>query len=128
MNLINIPNTLTCCNLICGCMAAGAAFYGNYQYAVLMIILGAVFDFFDGMVAWALGVSSPVGKELESCLGCPCIVCVLQKLIDEVRLFGVLVDDAVLDALVRPLFEYLCGLLSIFLQGLEESYRLFVRH
>lgn len=66
MNLINIPNTLTCCNLICGCMAAGAAFYGNYQYAVLMIILGAVFDFFDGMVARALGVSSPVGKELDS--------------------------------------------------------------
>lgn len=66
MNLINIPNTLTCCNLICGCMATGAAFYGNYQYAVLMIVIGAVFDFFDGMAARALGVSSPIGKELDS--------------------------------------------------------------
>ena len=66
MNLINIPNALTCCNLICGCVATGAAFYGHYQWAVLMIILGAVFDFFDGMVARALGVSSPVGKELDS--------------------------------------------------------------
>ena len=64
--MINIPNILTCCNLICGCMATGTAFYGNYQWAVLMIIIGAVFDFFDGMVARALGVSSPIGKELDS--------------------------------------------------------------
>ena len=62
----HIPNSLTCCNLICGCMATGAAFYGNYQYAVLMIVIGAAFDFFDGMAARALGVSSPIGKELDS--------------------------------------------------------------
>ena len=34
--------------------------------ALLFIILGAVFDFFDGMVARLLGVSSPIGKELDS--------------------------------------------------------------
>ena len=66
MNLINIPNILTCCNLICGCIATGTAFYGNYSWTVLMIMFGAVFDFFDGMVARALGVSSPIGKELDS--------------------------------------------------------------
>ena len=64
--MFNIPNVLTCCNLICGCMAIGAAFYGNYLWAVNMIVLGAVFDFFDGMVARALGVSSAIGKELDS--------------------------------------------------------------
>ena len=47
-------------------MATGSAFYGQYQYAVLLIVVGAVFDFFDGMVARALGVSSPIGKELDS--------------------------------------------------------------
>ena len=62
----HIPNALTCCNLICGCMATGAAFYGNYRWALLMIVVGAVFDFFDGMVARLLGVSSPIGKELDS--------------------------------------------------------------
>lgn len=67
-NLItkNIPNAITCCNLMCGCIATGTAFYGQYQYAVLWIVLGAVFDFFDGMTARALGVSSPIGKELDS--------------------------------------------------------------
>ena len=34
--------------------------------ALLMIIVGAVFDFFDGMTARLLGVSSPIGKELDS--------------------------------------------------------------
>lgn len=47
-------------------MATGAAFYGNYQWAMLMIIIGAIFDFFDGMVARALDVSSNIGKELDS--------------------------------------------------------------
>ena len=61
-----IPNTLTCCNLISGCMATGAAFHGNMEWAVIMIIIGAVFDFFDGMSARLLHVSSPIGKELDS--------------------------------------------------------------
>ena len=62
----HIPNSITCCNLICGCIAVGSAYYGQYHYTVAMIVLGAVFDFFDGMVARALGVSSPIGKELDS--------------------------------------------------------------
>lgn len=62
----NIPNTITCCNLFCGCIATYMAFQGDYSYAFLFIILGAVFDFFDGMVARLLHVSSPLGKELDS--------------------------------------------------------------
>ena len=61
-----IPNSITCCNLISGCMATGAAFYGNYSWAFLLIVIGAVFDFFDGMSARVLKVSSPIGKELDS--------------------------------------------------------------
>lgn len=62
----HIPNTLTCSNLVSGCVATHFAFQGNYQTAFLFIILGAVFDFFDGMSARLLGVSSPIGKELDS--------------------------------------------------------------
>ncbi|MCR5179821.1 MAG: CDP-diacylglycerol--serine O-phosphatidyltransferase [Bacteroidaceae bacterium] len=64
--LLNLPNALTCCNLICGCMATGAAFHAHFEWALVMIIAGAVFDFFDGMVARAMGISSPIGKELDS--------------------------------------------------------------
>ena len=34
--------------------------------ALLFIVIGAVFDFFDGMSARLLHVSSPIGKELDS--------------------------------------------------------------
>ena len=64
--LLNFPNALTCCNLICGCMAAGSAFHGHFTWALALIICGAVFDFFDGMAARALKISSPIGKELDS--------------------------------------------------------------
>ncbi len=62
----HIPNTITCCNLIAGCIATYYAFQGHYYEALLFIIIGAVFDFFDGMSARLLHVSSPIGKELDS--------------------------------------------------------------
>lgn len=62
----HIPNTITCCNLISGCIATAYAFSGDVKVALMFIILGAVFDFFDGMVARLLHVSSPIGKELDS--------------------------------------------------------------
>ena len=62
----SIPNTITSCNLFCGCIAVYMAFKMNYEMAMLFIILGAVFDFFDGMSARLLHVSSNIGKELDS--------------------------------------------------------------
>ena len=62
----HIPNSITCCNLISGCIATAFAFTGEAKIALLWIIIGAVFDFFDGMTARLLHVSSPIGKELDS--------------------------------------------------------------
>lgn len=62
----HIPNTITCCNLISGCIATSFAFGGSPKLALLWIIIGAMFDFFDGMSARLLHVSSPIGKELDS--------------------------------------------------------------
>lgn len=62
----HIPNTLTSCNLISGCIAIVFALSANYTMALTFIVVGAVFDFFDGMSARLLGVSSPIGKELDS--------------------------------------------------------------
>ena len=62
----HIPNTITCCNLISGCIATVFAFNGQFALALLWIVAGAVFDFFDGMTARLLHVSSPIGKELDS--------------------------------------------------------------
>lgn len=62
----HIPNSITCCNLISGCIATAYAFTGNAEMALLWIIIGAIFDFFDGMSARLLHVSSLIGKELDS--------------------------------------------------------------
>ena len=61
-----IPNTLTCLNLFSGCVAAVMAFQFKYELALLFIVIGAVFDFFDGLAARALGVHSDIGKDLDS--------------------------------------------------------------
>ena len=83
----HIPNTITCCNLVSGCIATVEAIYGNPTLALLWIITGAVFDFFDGMSARLLGVSSPIGKELDP--------------LADVVTFGV--------APSAIIFNYLCG-------------------
>lgn len=62
----HIPNFVTCCNLFSGCIASVMAFQAYYEAAILFIILGATFDFFDGMLARLLKVSGPLGKELDS--------------------------------------------------------------
>ncbi|WP_455106533.1 CDP-diacylglycerol--serine O-phosphatidyltransferase [Prevotella pallens] len=62
----HIPNTITCCNLISGCIAIAYAFSGKIEISFTWIIIGSVFDFFDGMSARLLKVSSPIGKELDS--------------------------------------------------------------
>ncbi len=62
----HIPNTITLCNLMCGCIAVAYAFHSRPMMALLLIVMGALFDFFDGFAARKLGVSSPMGKEIDS--------------------------------------------------------------
>ena len=80
MNIVNsiknnIPNAITSLNLLCGTLATVAAFdcfddalWGlqGYQLAFLLIALGAVCDFLDGLVARLLHAVSGIGKELDS--------------------------------------------------------------
>ena len=63
----HIPNMLTAGNLLSGVLAIVFTLYaGRTDIAMWLIVLSAVFDFFDGMVARLLGVSSPIGKDLDS--------------------------------------------------------------
>ncbi|MDO5571910.1 MAG: CDP-diacylglycerol--serine O-phosphatidyltransferase [Bacteroidales bacterium] len=62
----HIPNTITCLNLLSGTFAIIFAYEGNFLIASALIILGAVFDFFDGMSARLLKAYSPMGKEMDS--------------------------------------------------------------
>lgn len=61
-----VPNIITCCNLLSGALAVMLAAEGLFHCAFGMILLGAIFDFFDGMSARALKVHNPIGKEIDS--------------------------------------------------------------
>jgi CDP-diacylglycerol--serine O-phosphatidyltransferase len=62
----NIPNALTCGNLLCGCIGVVEAFHSNILLSCALIGIALIFDFFDGFLARLLHVSSPIGKDLDS--------------------------------------------------------------
>nr|WP_295930429.1 CDP-diacylglycerol--serine O-phosphatidyltransferase [uncultured Dyadobacter sp.] len=62
----NIPNALTCGNLLCGCIGVVEAFHNNLILSCLLIGVALIFDFFDGFVARLLKVTSPIGRDLDS--------------------------------------------------------------
>lgn len=107
----HIPNTLTCLNLFSGGIACVMAFEAKYDLALGFIILGAVFDFFDGMMARLLNAPSAIGKDLDS-------------LADDVS-FGVAPSIIVFSLFkemhypagmesIAPFFPYLAFLISVF--------------
>jgi CDP-diacylglycerol--serine O-phosphatidyltransferase len=62
----HIPNTLTCANLLSGCIGIVYAFNGDLKTVAFFVIISGVFDFFDGFAARLLHVKSDIGKELDS--------------------------------------------------------------
>ena len=107
----HIPNTLTCLNLFSGCVTAVMAFQSRYDMALLFIIVGAVFDFFDGMAARALHAYSNIGKDLDSLADdisfglAPSVV--VFSLLQEMRY------PTYLEA-VAPYFPYVAFLIAVF--------------
>lgn len=69
-----IPNTITCLNLISGCVALFFAFHTSesfgsltgLQWCWIAIGAAALFDFCDGASARLLNAYSPLGKDLDS--------------------------------------------------------------
>lgn len=67
MNVLkHLPNTMTCGNLLCGCIGLVMALRGHLETASWLIGLAAILDFGDGFVARMVNVSGPFGKELDS--------------------------------------------------------------
>lgn len=60
-----IFNVVICCNLFFGCIVSVMVFNENYILVIFFIILGVVFDFFDGMLVCLFKVLGFLGKELD---------------------------------------------------------------
>jgi len=61
-----IPNLLTLSNLLCGTLIIISAFRLEFDHVLWLAAAALLFDFLDGTAARLLGVSSPMGKELDS--------------------------------------------------------------
>lgn len=62
----HIPNSITCCNLLSGCISIVLLCNGFVIASGIMIFIAAVFDFFDGFAARLLKAYSPLGAQLDS--------------------------------------------------------------
>lgn len=62
----HIPNTITCCNLLSGCVSIFLTCQNRVLAASAMIFVAAIFDFLDGFAARTLNAKSPIGGELDS--------------------------------------------------------------
>ncbi len=60
-----LPNILTCLNLLCGCVAT-VSVRDNVILLGGMVFLAAIFDFMDGYAARKLNANSDFGKQLDS--------------------------------------------------------------
>ena len=62
-----IPNILTLGNASCGFLALFYIFHeSDIETACWLILIGALFDVFDGLLARLLKVAGPLGKQLDS--------------------------------------------------------------
>ena len=62
----HIPNTITSMNLLSGILGVIFALEGRLEWALPLMVLAAVFDFFDGLAARLLDAHSPIGADLDS--------------------------------------------------------------
>ena len=61
-----IANFFTLLNLACGFLAILFIMNGDLLKGGIFVFAGALFDFFDGFIARALGITSELGKQLDS--------------------------------------------------------------
>ena len=102
-------NTVTLINILCGSLSLVSTLNADYRAAALFILLAVVMDGMDGRIARKFGVSSDMGKELDS-------LCDLVS-------FGV-APALLLYAQVLNVFPFLLGLIAALLYIMCGAFRL----
>ncbi|GAA4837741.1 CDP-diacylglycerol--serine O-phosphatidyltransferase [Algivirga pacifica] len=100
----HIPNALTTGNVLSGTVGIIFCFQGDLVMAAALMLLGAIFDFFDGFAARLLKVASPIGKELDS----------LADMVSFGVLPGMIAYHLLLKEAPHPYFPYVALLIPAF--------------
>lgn len=104
----HLPNAVTLCNLLCGCLAIVFAMQGVFYASFVLILFGAFFDFCDGLVARALGAYSAIGKELDSLSDLVTFGVAPAVLGLEFVLFCDTTQEQIFNSPVQYYFQWLC--------------------
>lgn len=101
----HIPNLLTLSNLFCGCCALMFTLNGEPVMAAWFVLGCFIFDYGDGMTARAMGLTSPLGKQLDSLADVVSFGVVPGAMFYMMMADKVLVGDDLLDAVFNPLLS-----------------------
>lgn len=65
MGILNIPNTLTMARIVLIPLFVTSVIYNRYDYALLLFVVAALTDMFDGMIARVKSQKTPFGSFLD---------------------------------------------------------------
>jgi len=116
----HIPNIITLFNLSSGLIALFFVFQKQWMLAASFVLLGILFDFFDGLAARSLNVSSEVGLQLDSLADM-----ITSGVVPAFAMFFMLQDSLHIDLMHSFVFDSIHLLPFIgFLIALGSAYRL----
>ena len=108
-----IPNLLTACNIICGCLGL---FADKPIWMAFWVFVGMGFDFLDGFAARLLNAYSEIGKQLDSLAdmitfgALPGMI--LYEVIHDIHYMELIYDEKVKNYLIY--FAYIALLIPVF--------------
>ena len=88
--LKQLPNLMTCGNLLCGCLAIVNIFHGRMDHVAVLVALAVLLDFADGYTARLVNNQSEFGKQLDS--------------LADIVTFGVVPGMAMFDLMLKSQF------------------------
>src|SRR3989337_3829126 len=117
-----IPNLFTAMNMFCGFLSIITASNGNYNYAAWLIIVAAIFDGLDGIVARLTKSSSELGVELDSLSDIVSFGCAPPFLMYSTYLYNFVHIGIILSSLPLIAGGFRLARFNVQLVGFEKSF------
>lgn len=117
-----IPNSFTSFNAMAGFASIIASKEGHYEYAVYLILLAAIFDALDGIMARLTKSSSQFGVELDSLVDCVSFGAAPAFLIYNADLFRFGIPGIILSSCLLIFGAFRLARFNVELVGFDKNY------
>jgi len=117
-----IPNLFTAMNMFCGFLSIINASQEQYNYAAWLIIIAALFDALDGVMARLTHSSSELGVELDSLSDLVSFGAAPAFLIYETQLINYSVFGVIISSLLMIAGGFRLARFNVQLVGFDKSY------